>query len=419
MSRPHHQLRSRTLAFGALVALTALATNASPASGQTPGVTFARHSNIAPELSSVPVSGYTIEAISGQYEQAVADLQASQQLAQSGAARVADLQGQDDQLTGQLSGAIAVRKRTILDLSRAHTTVKALATTAYVEGSGSAQNDDILGTSLPVHGDLSAEDVAVAFTRSQLDRARTTADALTEVDHQIDDTVSQRAAIRVQLDSARTDAQQAAADAQRLSARVAELQTSVLDARSISEVQGTDFQLVALDAYWRAANQMAVDAPSCGIRWWALAGITRVESKHGTFGGSTLTPWGDTTHAIVGIPLDGTNDTAVIGDTDGGALDGDPTMDRAVGPMQFIPSTWRRWARDGNGDGIADPNNIYDAALAAAHYLCASGPMQTDDQMTRGFLSYNQSSAYAAAVLGYAKQYSQLVMPTTSVTSGG
>jgi membrane-bound lytic murein transglycosylase B len=75
--------------------------------------------------------------------------------------------------------------------------------------------------------------------------------------------------------------------------------------------------------------------------------------------------------------------------------------------MQFIPSTWRRWARDGNGDGVDNPNNIYDAALSAATYLCASGPMQTDDQMRRGFLSYNQSDAYATAVLNYAKGYSR------------
>ena len=32
--------------------------------------------------------------------------------------------------------------------------------------------------------------------------------------------------------------------------------------------------------------------------------------------------------------------------------------------MQFIPSTWAGWGVDGNGDGIADPFNIYDAAAA-------------------------------------------------------
>ena len=111
-----------------------------------------------------------------------------------------------------------------------------------------------------------------------------------------------------------------------------------------------------------------------------VVGITRIESRHGTYGGARLLANGDVDRRIVGIPLDGTNNTEVITDTDGGQYDGDPVYDRAVGPMQFIPSTWRRWAQDGNGDGVKDPNNIYDAADAAAHYLCASGSMRTDEE---------------------------------------
>ena len=41
--------------------------------------------------------------------------------------------------------------------------------------------------------------------------------------------------------------------------------------------------------------------------------------------------------------------------------------------MQFIPSTWMIYGADGNGDGIKDPFNIFDAALAAANYLCDAG----------------------------------------------
>src|SRR5690606_1890767 len=104
----------------------------------------------------------------------------------------------------------------------------------------------------------------------------------------------------------------------------------------------------------------------CRIPWWVLAGVGRVETRHGTAHGSKLTAAGDTTVHILGIPLDGRPGVATIGDTDGGALDGDPTFDRAVGPMQFIPGTWGRWAKDGNADGKADPHNLYDAAAAAA-----------------------------------------------------
>ena len=205
--------------------------------------------------------------------------------------------------------------------------------------------------------------------------------------------------------------QEAANDEARYAAAVATAQVDLERARVTATVVGADFQLVALDAYHRAAAASAFTDPACGITWWALAGITRVESKHGTFGGATLLFNGDTSNPIVGIPLDGQNDTAVIADTDGGALDGDPVFDRAVGPMQFIPSTWARWAVDGNGDGKADPNNIYDAAAAAAHYLCASGPMRSDADMTRGFLSYNQSDSYAASVLQFAKGYAALGLP--------
>ena len=52
----------------------------------------------------------------------------------------------------------------------------------------------------------------------------------------------------------------------------------------------------------------------------------------------------------------------------------------AVGPMQFIPSTWAWAGRDGNGDGEKDPNNIYDAALAAGHYLCRNGRDLSDQR---------------------------------------
>ncbi len=163
--------------------------------------------------------------------------------------------------------------------------------------------------------------------------------------------------------------------------------------------------LLALDAYWKAAQAIAFGKPRCGITWWALAGIGRVEGHHGTFGGAQVQGNGDTTKPIVGITLDGINDTAVIGDTDGGKYDGDPNFDHAVGPMQFIPSTWERWKGDGNGDGIDDPNNMYDATLGAANYLCASGPMVSDDDLTRGYFSYNHSDDYAAAVLADAQYY--------------
>ena len=175
--------------------------------------------------------------------------------------------------------------------------------------------------------------------------------------------------------------------------------------RVLATVAGADFPLVALDAYWRGAEAVQ-DERGCRLEWWALAGISRVEGQHGTFGGSTLTARGSTTHRIIGIPLDGENETAVIADSDGGRLDGDPVFDRAVGPMQFIPQTWYRSATDGNGDGRADPHSLYDAAATAGRYLCAAGlGLDADGPLRTAYFSYNHSEEYVETVLGFAHRY--------------
>lgn len=128
----------------------------------------------------------------------------------------------------------------------------------------------------------------------------------------------------------------------------------------------------ALEAYAAAANRLGREQPGCGLGWNTLAGIGFVESEHGAISGGTIAQNGSAVPRIVGIPLDGRR-TDAIRDTDGGALDGDAVWDRAVGPMQFIPSTWAVWGSDGNGDGAADPQNIDDAAYSAARYLCSTG----------------------------------------------
>ena len=100
---------------------------------------------------------------------------------------------------------------------------------------------------------------------------------------------------------------------------------------------------------------MAETLPGCGIGWTTLAGIGSVESRHGTYDGSSVDAFGQVAPIIRGIPLDGGPGVAEIPDTDGGAMDGDPVHDRAMGPMQFIPETWLKWGVDANGDGRVDP----------------------------------------------------------------
>jgi membrane-bound lytic murein transglycosylase B len=171
-------------------------------------------------------------------------------------------------------------------------------------------------------------------------------------------------------------------------------------------VSGLDIPVVTLDAYLRAETTAAADQPGCRIAWWALAGVGRIESNHARYGGSYPVTTGDVEPPIVGIALDG-NGVAAIGDTDGGQFDFDTRWDRAVGPMQFIPSTWQGYAADGNGDGVSSPHNVYDAAVAAAAYLCrgGGGTLDTEDDLRRAFLAYNHSSEYAERVLDYALAY--------------
>jgi membrane-bound lytic murein transglycosylase B len=167
-----------------------------------------------------------------------------------------------------------------------------------------------------------------------------------------------------------------------------------------------DIPAAALAAYRRAAGQASVSNPGCHLPWNLLAGIGRVESDHGLNGGSRPDVHGVIHPAILGPVLDGANDTAAIPDTDQGRYDGDTRWDRAVGPMQFIPSTWATSGRDGDGDGVADPENLFDAALAAGDYLCRSGgDMRTLAAARQAVLSYNHSSDYVLIVLGYSSAY--------------
>ncbi|MEU9914436.1 lytic transglycosylase domain-containing protein [Streptomyces sp. NPDC051001] len=158
-----------------------------------------------------------------------------------------------------------------------------------------------------------------------------------------------------------------------------------------------------LDAYKRAASSLQSSKPGCNLPWELLAAIGKVES--GQARGGRVDADGNTIGRILGPKLNGVG-FAHISDTDGGAYDGDSVYDRAVGPMQFIPSTWEWAGRDGNDDGKKDPNNIYDAALAAGHYLCRFGwDLSTQSDLNSAILSYNNSQDYLNTVLSWLEYY--------------
>ncbi len=165
---------------------------------------------------------------------------------------------------------------------------------------------------------------------------------------------------------------------------------------------------IALAAYRNAEQKMAVAEPGCGISWNLLAGIGRIESGHA--GGGAVDPRGTAVQPIYGPALDGTlpGNEVIISSSVGNRV----TYARAMGPMQFLPGTWARYASDGDGDGVADPQNLFDATLAAARYLCSGGlNLRDSSQVMASILRYNNSMPYAQNVLGWAAAYATGVVP--------
>ncbi|MGW5248626.1 C40 family peptidase [Streptomyces sp. NPDC004129] len=186
------------------------------------------------------------------------------------------------------------------------------------------------------------------------------------------------------------------------------LQSGMQDDGGIAGGDAADIPARMLAAYKNAVQQVEKHVPGCrGMRWPILAGIAKVESNHAI--GRTIADNGDIRPKIYGVLLNGSGaggNTTVLPDTDGGRWDGTATGERAVGPFQFLPSTWESIGKDANGDKIADPHNADDAALTAAIYLCGNGRDLTKrDQLKAAILQYNHSSEYVANVLGWIDQY--------------
>jgi membrane-bound lytic murein transglycosylase B len=165
----------------------------------------------------------------------------------------------------------------------------------------------------------------------------------------------------------------------------------------------------ALTAYANAQLDMDSGQAACHMSWALLAGIGSIESGHGSYGGSVLQADGTTSKVILGPALDGSNGNAAIPATPLGLrLDGDARWDHAIGPMQFIPSTWSHWATSYDG-GTPNPNDIDDAALTAARYLCAAGgDVSTADGWHKAIGAYNAPITYLVLVTNQANEYARL-----------
>jgi membrane-bound lytic murein transglycosylase B len=173
-----------------------------------------------------------------------------------------------------------------------------------------------------------------------------------------------------------------------------------------TEASRTGIPARAIQSYGDAALNLAKVAPECKLGWNTLAALGWIESGHGTHGGSYVQADGNTSQPIVGPALDGFGYAKIEATGTTSAVSGDGAWDHAVGPMQFIGSTWQRWGVDGNGDGVADPMNLDDAALSAGRYLCAAGGDLADGKgWTRAVHAYNHSDSYVDAVRNRANLY--------------
>jgi membrane-bound lytic murein transglycosylase B len=296
-------------------------------------------------------------------------------------------------------------------LDQVERAIQELAVETFVAGGESDRLNEAVASETPAINEAERRDVFAGISMDVLLAERSAYQARIDAAAQrADQAATDLAKAREALELVASGRPSAVDDELSTAAAVADERVAYEEARVLAQVEGVEFPLVALDAYYRAATTIAEARPTCRVEWWGLAGISRVEGRHGTYGGTALMPNGDTDKPIIGIQLNGSNSTAVVGDTDDGTLDGDASYDRAVGPMQFIPQTWRRFGADGNEDGTTSPFNLYDATLAAATYLCtASSDLDADPGLRTAYFSYNHSLLYVDSVLGYARLYEESI----------
>lgn len=364
----------------------------------------------APEVAKVPATSATIDPLrrdlSG-VERQVADDERALGRARNESSEVSVRRAALEQLVARRTEQEA---RARSGSERAAAALATLASQRFVNG------DHLMAGLDPALSSQEHEDLAVrkalmaAATRGSLGAAEHTRAAAERLGTEL-------ATYRDELDASvrrgtELDARIAAltGSIERGMQRGAALAAEIDAARLAADVEGTDMSVMALDAYWRAARLMGVVRPDCGLQWWMLAGIGRAESRHGTYR-SGLGPNGVADPPFYGPDLDGSNPRfRVIPDSDGGVLDGTSRTDRAVGPMQFLPGTWRTNAIDNSGDGVADPQNIYDAAGAAGFYLCRKGPGLGDPARLReAYFSYNRSATYVDDVMTHGQGYRDAV----------
>lgn len=396
--------RSLSRSTGRVVATLALAVLFAVGTGPVqvraePGVGPA---HIDRSLDDVAVSSPAVDTAVRDLEATRAALDRDRDRLHATRERIDRLRSERDRLTERIGTDTRIRDDAEAEVVVLSARLRGFALRAYVGiGHGSAEDAawNLDGAAaLSARSSATLRDTLVATSHRAHQHQRQIADAaagrLAEAARDLTRTEEELTAAR-----ARVAETEAAIERNRIDALqgLAELRR----ARATATVDGTDLPLVVLDAYVTAARRANARTPGCHLHWSLLAGIGEVESGQGTHGGARVLADGTLTRPIHGIPLDGSHDTEVIPDGDGGHV-------RAEGPMQFLPSTWAFVATDGDGDGRADIQNLYDAAATAGTYLCLGGvDLRNDADLRRAILAYNFSGAYVAEVTRGMRRYAE------------
>ncbi len=363
---------------------------------------WAALSLLAPIISSPLVANAQSASEPVNIAQVIADLRIARERDATLVIELADLATQTANARIALTKAQDAQRDAQTSTRAAKSRTTQLSVLGWMNGSALA-TDNLSGlTPEPVR----AEELwrgALTTRLTQLDQFR---EAQVKADRAVSDASAQVTVLRSQRD---TKANELTATRQQIDKLLTDLATTL----SVP-VGSLGIPRAALESYVHAATIINSEQPGCDLPWWLLAGIGKVESNHGR--GNYLAD-GRVDPPIFGIALDGTRSLA-IADSDDGVYDGDPVWDRAVGPMQFIPGTWNTSGRDANGDGVRDPQNMFDASLASSGYLCraglrAGGNLSTNVEAQLAALwSYNPNESYDDKVIGFATLYSQVGLPS-------
>ena len=378
---------------------------AQPAGAEPPDTVSAgavRAAHISADLATIPVSGAAYDRAVAATDRARAALADDEHRLVTARDRIASLTAERARLGRAIAADEKIKDAADREIVTLRLQLRHLALAAYVGADDRAANRAALTLDTGVFLEArTAVNLRRAVTHTSHDHYTREVAVSTAAGKRLD--ANRAALLRATSDlrEARVEADDAARAIDRDRRTLADSLVGLRDTRAVAIVDGTDLPLVVLDAYVHAAAIARLTTPGCHLTWSLLAGIGRIESGQGTHGGSSVRQDGTLTRPITGIPLDGSNGTEVIPGPEGGFM-------RALGPMQFLPSTWASVAIDGDDDAHTDIQNLYDAAATAGAYLCRDGrDLATAGGLRAAILAYNFSGDYVSKVTEAMRHYAE------------